>query len=182
VIPWVKFTDRFGKEKVYKADGVTQAELDRGERRTMDCVDCHNRPSHPFSPSAERAVDASIAGNEISRELPFIKREGVAVLKAEHATQQAAMDAIATTIRAFYRNNFPDVYAHRRQEVERAVNALQGLYRRNVFPSMNVGWGTYPNNIGHMDFPGCFRCHDDSHKADDGSVISQDCEGCHKAE
>jgi hypothetical protein len=182
VIPWVKFTDRFGKEKIYRVEGVTQEELDKGERRTMDCVDCHNRPSHPFSPSAERAVDSAISSNEISRELPFVKREGVAALKTEYSSQQAAFDAIATKIRAFYRSTYPDLYAQKRQEVERAVNALQGLYRRNVFPSMKVGWGTYPNNIGHMDFPGCFRCHDDSHQASDGSVIKQDCESCHTVE
>lgn len=182
VIPYVKFTDRFGNVKEYRSEGVTQAELDRNELRLMDCVDCHNRPSHPFSPSAERAVDGAIGSNEIPRDLPFVRREGVAVLKAEHASQQAAFDAIASKVRAFYRSTYPDVYAQRRQDVERAVNALQGLYRRNVFPSMKVGWGTYPNNIGHMDFPGCFRCHDDSHKAQDGSVIKQDCETCHTIE
>jgi hypothetical protein len=182
VIPWVRFTDRFGGVKEYVAEGVTQEQLSKGERRTMDCVDCHNRPSHPFSPSAERAVDGAIGGNEIPRDLPFVRREGVEVLKADYSSQQVAMDAIATRLRAFYRENYPDMYAHRRQDVERAVNALQGLYRRNVFPSMKVGWGTYPNNIGHMDFPGCFRCHDDGHKAKDGSVIGQDCETCHAIE
>lgn len=182
VIPWVKFTDRFGNVKEFVADGVTQEQLARGERRTMDCVDCHNRPSHPFSASAERAVDASLAGNEIPRTLPFVRREGVAALKAEYSSQQAAADQIAAKLRGFYRSNYPQIYAERRQEVERAVNSLQALYRRNVFPSMKVGWGTYPNNIGHMDFPGCFRCHDDSHKAKDGSVIKQDCETCHAIE
>ncbi|MSO50568.1 MAG: hypothetical protein EXQ49_11845 [Acidobacteria bacterium] len=66
-----------------------------------------------------------------------------------------------------------------RQDVERVVNATQELYRRNVFPSMKVGFGKYSNNIGHMDFPGCFRCHDDNHKAADGRVISQSCDLCH---
>jgi hypothetical protein len=70
----------------------------------------------------------------------------------------------------------------RRQDVERAVRVTQSLYDRNIFPQMNVQWGTYPNNIGHMDFPGCFRCHDEAHKAKDGSVIRQDCELCHKIE
>ncbi len=182
VIPWVQFTDRFGKKKVYKVDGVTQQQLDSGERRTMDCVDCHNRPSHPFSPSADRAVDAAIASNEVPKNLPFIKREGVAALQAEYSSQGTAGNAIAEKIRTFYRSNYGQIYAQQRQDVERAVNGLQGLYNRNVFPTMKVTWGTYPNNIGHMDFPGCFRCHDDSHKADDGSVIRQDCDSCHTIE
>jgi hypothetical protein len=182
VIPWVKFTDRFGKEKVFRAEGVTQAQLDRGERRTMDCVDCHNRPSHPFSASAERAVDSALASSEIAHDLPFVRREGVAALKAEYSSQDAASNAIAEKMRAFYRTTYPELYAQKRQQIERAIIALQGLYTRNVFPSMRVGWGTYPNNIGHMDFPGCFRCHDDSHKGEDGSVIKQDCDTCHAME
>ena len=68
----------------------------------------------------------------------------------------------------------------RRQDVERAVVGTQQLYRRNIFPTMNVGWGTYPNNIGHMDFPGCFRCHDENHKTKDGKTIGQDCALCHE--
>jgi hypothetical protein len=182
VIPWVRFVDRFGKEKIYRAEGVTQEQLDRGERRTMDCVDCHNRPSHPFSASAERAVDSALAGNEIAADLPFIRREGVAALRADYPSQEAASNAIAEKIRTFYRTTYAQLYPQRRQEIERSIAALQGLYNRNVFPSMKVGWGTYPNNIGHMDFPGCFRCHDDSHKAADGSVIKQDCDTCHAIE
>jgi hypothetical protein len=47
---------------------------------------------------------------------------------------------------------------------------------------MNVQFGTYPNHAGHIDFPGCFRCHDDSHKTKEGKTISQYCEACHKIE
>ena len=70
----------------------------------------------------------------------------------------------------------------RRQDVEKAVTGAQQVYRRNVFPEMHVQFGTYPNNVGHMDFPGCFRCHDDNHKTKDGKKISQDCDTCHKIE
>jgi hypothetical protein len=182
VIPWVKLTDRFGTVKEYVAEGVTQAQLDAGERRTMDCMDCHNRPSHTFALSAERAVDAAIASAEISRDLPFVRREAVAAITADYPSREAAADGIAQKLRAFYRTSHADVYAHKRRDVERAVTAAQTAYARNVFPSMKVGWGTYPNNIGHMDFPGCFRCHDDSHTAKDGSVIRQDCDLCHTIE
>jgi hypothetical protein len=47
---------------------------------------------------------------------------------------------------------------------------------------MGVGWGTYPNNIGHMAFPGCFRCHDGSHATRNGTVIRQECDLCHDFE
>ena len=180
VIPWVRLKDRYGNVREYQVDGVTPEDLAKGERRTMDCVDCHNRPSHFFDASAERAVDRALAMGEIPQTLPFVKREAVTALKKPYPSQNAAFDAVAVHLRDFYRTQYNDVYMGRRQEVERAVSGVQHLYRRNVFPSMNVTFGTYPNNIGHMDFPGCFRCHDDSHKTKDGKVIGQDCALCHE--
>jgi hypothetical protein len=179
VIPYVFLRDRNGRTKEYIAEGVTKADLERGERRTMDCMDCHNRPSHPFAPSAERAVDDAMAIGEISTKLPFVKRETVGALKQEYQNQQAAEDAIARRLREFYRTNYLSTYNAQRPDVERAVAATQRIYARNVFPAMRIGWGTYPNNIGHVAFPGCFRCHDETHKASDGSTIGQDCELCH---
>jgi hypothetical protein len=44
---------------------------------------------------------------------------------------------------------------------------------------MKVGWGTHPDNLGHNDYPGCFRCHDGSHNAKDGKNITNDCAMCH---
>ncbi len=180
VIPWVRMTDRLGNVREYQVDGVTPDDLAKGERRILDCVDCHNRPSHPFDATAEKAVDRRITTGEMPRTLPFVRREAVAAVKEKHDSQTAALDAIAQRLREFYRTKYQDVYMGRRQEVERAVSAAQLAYRRNVFPAMAVTWGTYANNIGHMDFPGCFRCHDDSHKTKDGKAIGQDCELCHK--
>jgi nitrate/TMAO reductase-like tetraheme cytochrome c subunit len=179
VIPWVRLKDASGNVREFQVDGVTAEDLAKGERRRMDCIDCHNRPSHPFDPSAERAVDRALAMGGMSTKLPFIKREATAALAATYPSRPAALDAIASKLREFYRTQYPEVYMAGRQEVERAVTATQQLYRRNIFPSMNLTWGSYANNIGHMDFPGCFRCHDDSHKTRDGKVIRQDCDLCH---
>ena len=181
-IGYVRLKDRNGNVKEYFADGVSKEQIDKGERRVMDCMDCHNRPAHPFAPSAERAVDNAMALGEISPKLPFARREAVAALKETYPDQQVALDAIAMRLRAFYRAEHRDVYDRQRDDVERAVRAAQDLYRRNVFPTMKVGWGTYPNNIGHIAFPGCFRCHDGSHTAADGSVIRQECDLCHEIE
>ena len=180
VIPWVRLKDRLGNVREYQSESVTPEDLAKGERRRLDCVDCHNRPSHPFDPTSEKAVDRTLSTGEMPKTLPFVRREAVAALKETYATQSAGLDAIAARLREFYRTKYSAVYMGRRQEVERAVSAAQQAYRRNIFPSMNVTWGTYPNNIGHMDFPGCFRCHDDSHKTKDGKTIGQDCELCHK--
>ncbi len=179
VIPYVRLKDREGHVREYFADGVTPEQLARGERRRMDCMDCHNRPSHPLAPTADRAVNESMARGEMPKTLPYIHRESVGLLKASHPTQDAAAEEIARSLRDFYRTTYPQVFTVRRAEVERAVQATEQIYRRNVFPEMNVQFGTYPNNIGHIDYPGCFRCHDDSHRSTDGRKISQDCDTCH---
>jgi hypothetical protein len=182
VIPWVRVKDRTGAVREYAADGVTPEQLAKGERRRMDCMDCHNRPSHAIAATPERAVNEAIARGEIPRSLPFIRRETVKGLKAEYPTQEAAEREISRTLRDFYRSQQPAAYMAARQDVERAVQGTIGIFRRNVFPEMRVQFGTYPNNIGHMDFPGCFRCHDDNHKSSDGKAIGQECDTCHTIE
>lgn len=171
-IPWVKFTDREGNVKEYATDGVTPEQLAQGERRSMDCMDCHNRPAHTFEPAPERAVDNAIAGGAVPRVLPFARREAVAALKDTYATADEAQRGIAARLR----KAFP---SHPPAAVDQVVSGVQEIYNRNVFPAMKVKWGTYPNNIGHVFFNGCFRCHDDNHKSKDGTVIKQDCESCH---
>jgi hypothetical protein len=178
-IPWVRLTSPDGTERIYEVEGASAADVARGERRTMDCVDCHNRPTHPFALSVSKAVDAAMAYDQISPALPWVKRETVAALKESYPSREAASEAIARRLDEFYRTNHPDVHAQQKAAIDRATRTAQALYLRNVFPTMNVTWGTYVNNIGHSDSPGCFRCHDDNHKTKDGQVIRQDCDLCH---
>jgi hypothetical protein len=81
---------------------------------------------------------------------------------------------------SFYQQYYSDLYGARSQDISQASQAILEIYNRNVFPDLKVAWGTYPNNLGHMDFPGCFRCHDGSHTTADGSAITQDCSTCHE--
>jgi hypothetical protein len=178
-IGYVRLTGPDGSVKEFYAEGVTPEKIAGRERRVMDCMDCHNRPAHRFDPSAERAVDEAIASGAIAASLPFARRETAAAVKESYPDQQVAAERIADRLTTFYRTTYPDVYNAQRADVERTIRAAQAVYARNVFPSMKVNWGTYPNNIGHIAFPGCFRCHDESHKAADGTVIRQDCEMCH---
>ncbi len=179
VIPYVRLKDRKGNVREYFAEGVTPEQLAKGERRRMDCIDCHNRPSHPMAATAERAVDEAIAFGEIPKTLPFVRREAVRLVKADYPSQEVAAEQIAAALREFYRTQQNEIYMSKRQDVERAVAAATAVYRRNVFPEMNVRFGTYLNNIGHMDSPGCFRCHDDDHKTKEGKAIGQECDTCH---
>jgi NapC/NirT cytochrome c family, N-terminal region len=172
-IPWVRFTDRDGNVKEFTVDGTKPELLAQGERRMMDCMDCHNRPAHTFEPGPERAVDNAIANGYLPRTLPFARREAVAALKDEYASGEEAQRGIDARLRKAFASHAKDA------ALDRTVTAVQDIYARNVFPAMQVKWATYPNNIGHTFFNGCFRCHDDNHKASDGSVIKQDCETCH---
>ena len=144
----------------------------------MECVDCHNRPTHTFD-LPERAMDKALALGEIPVSLPFIKKKSVELLKATYATSGEAAKIPGELLR-FYQQNYPDLYAIRLFDIEQAGRSVLGIYRRNVFPELKVSWGTYPNNLGHTDFPGCFRCHDGSHTTADGKAISQDCNSCHE--
>jgi hypothetical protein len=174
-IPYVRMTDQRGETREYVVAGTTSEQLARGERRQMDCTDCHNRPSHAIAATPERAVNEAMADGALPRTLPFIHREAVRALKGEYPSQGAASAEISRTLREFYRSKA----GTRGPDLDRAVQAVQDVYRRNVFPEMKVRFGTYANNIGHLDFPGCFRCHDDNHVSKDGRKIGQDCETCH---
>lgn len=180
-IPYVKLTDHNGRVREYVLDGVTPEQLAAGERRRMDCLDCHNRPSHTMSPSAEHAVNVAMTHDDIPKTLPFIRREAAKALKVDYPSHEVAADRIGQSLREFYRglrpagtDGTPAVV-----DIDRAVEAVTTLYRTNVFPQMRVGFGTYPSHLGHVNSPGCFRCHDDNHKTRDGETISQDCETCH---
>jgi hypothetical protein len=181
-IPWVRVKDQFGGVREYRVEGVTPEQLANGERRVMGCIDCHNRPSHGIAATPERAVDQRIAADALPRLLPFIRREAVKALKVTYASEEAASEGIARALRDFYRTEAPGASAPSTADVEKAVQATTAIYRRNVFPDMKVTFGTYPSHIGHVDSPGCFRCHDDEHKTREGKTISQDCETCHVIE
>ena len=175
-IPYVRLRDRQGNVREYVVEGTPPERLAAGERRRMDCMDCHSRPAHTFAFTPQRAIDEAIAVGRIPKDLPFVRREAVAAAAAEYPDKRAALEAIARRLREFYKTTgTADA-----RSIERAIEGTQGAWERNVFPAMNVKWGTYANHISHIDSPGCFRCHDDEHKSKDGSVIRQDCGLCHK--
>jgi hypothetical protein len=164
-----------GKIKLFRA-GETPKEA--AGWRTMDCLDCHNRPTHRFSMPIDE-VDRAIAKGYMDKSLPFLKRESIRVLKADYPNQDVAKATIARELRAFYKTTYPQVADESNVAVEQAIRELQEIYTSNVFPEMKVTWGTYPDNIQHFDSPGCWRCHDRKHKTEGGEKISRDCGLCH---
>jgi nitrate/TMAO reductase-like tetraheme cytochrome c subunit len=146
--------------------------------RTMDCVDCHNRPTHIFRAPTDE-VDSALAQGRIARTLPHIKTEALKVLQADYASHEEARRRIPERIAAFYAENYPAL-ASQAGAVRSAGEAVAEIYCANVFPSMKIGWGTYVSHVGHTNSPGCFRCHDEEHKTAEGKTISQDCSLCHQ--
>jgi len=175
-IPWVRVTRPDGSVQDCVADGTTAGRIPSGECRTMDCLDCHNTIAHRIEVSAEAAVDRALARGALPRSLPYLRRESVRLLQASHASTDVALAAIDEGLRGFYKSESAVDAA----SVGRAVSALRAVYERNVFPTMKVTFGVYPDNIGHTSSQGCFRCHDGSHAAKDGSSITSDCESCHR--
>jgi len=180
VIPSIDYVDDDGKTITFASSEVkpTPDELARGERREMDCIDCHNRPTHIFE-LPERALDKALSDGSISAELPFVKKKGLELLKIEYPDGETARTRISEGLVDYYKKDQPQAYAAHRALVETAAQQLVAIYSRNVFPEMKLTWGTHPNNIGHEDFLGCFRCHDENHKAANGRTITQDCNACH---
>jgi len=149
-----------------------------GQKRVMDCIDCHNRAAHSFQ-TPEDALNQAMSQGSPSASLPFIHKEGLSLMKADYASQADAASKISAGLEEFYRSQYPAIWEQQRAQIGQAARALTTLYEENVFPFMKVTWGTHPNNIGHNAYPGCFRCHDGSHNAKNGNSITNDCSVCH---
>jgi nitrate/TMAO reductase-like tetraheme cytochrome c subunit len=172
----VELSQPDGTKKLFRASEETPE--DAGEWRVMDCIDCHNRPSHIYRLPAPE-VDTAILERRIDRGLPYVRREAVRLLEQEYASHDEARAGIREGLVAFYRESYPELAASDGVKIDAAAEAIGDIYGWNVFPSMNIEWGTYPNHIGHETDAGCFRCHDDLHETAEGETISQDCETCH---
>jgi nitrate/TMAO reductase-like tetraheme cytochrome c subunit len=176
-IPWVQKRNEDGSETVFAAS-ATGGAVPQGERRVMDCIDCHNRAAHTFV-TPEDALNRAMAEGTVSSDLPWVHKESLELLKANYASEAEAGMKIPAQLAEFYRSQHPEVLPAKTALIKAAGEELVTLYSQNVFPYMKVTWGTHPNHIGHMSYPGCFRCHDGDHASKDGKSITQDCAACH---
>ncbi len=178
-IPWVRYDRPDGTVLVFRSDGQpADAPRPEGTVRRIDCMDCHNRGAHHFL-SPQAALDAYLENNRIDHALPFIKREAVNLLVTPYPDAATAERTIEERLTGFYYQQYPQVWKERSGSVAQAVSMVREIYRRNVFPGMKVTWRTYPENVGHLISPGCFRCHDGLHVDDSGHAISSRCSVCH---
>jgi len=162
-----------------KSGSASFADAPRKEKvRLMDCMDCHNRPTHIFL-SPDEALDQKLLTDTIPRKMPYIKRQALAAINRKYASDELARQGIAKELRGWYQRNYPDLVKQDKGMLDKAVKGVQDAYAENVFPGMKIGWGTYENFIGHKDGGGCFRCHGGLHKTDAGKVIPNGCDVCH---
>jgi len=177
-IPWVRYVNPKGVETIYRSDGKpSTAPPPEGIVRRVDCMDCHNRGAHHFRPP-EASVDYYLDAGLIDPTPPFIKREAVAAL-ADAARETADASAIAERLRTFYERQYPQVWRERKEAVEDAATRIADIHRKIFFPFMHVDWMSYPDNIGHKNSSGCFRCHDGKHIDAAGRPLPSDCDICH---
>jgi len=179
-IPWVKMEGPDGEVRVFRDTSLsfTPEDSANGEQRRMDCVDCHNRPAHQYR-NPQRMINHLMSLGWIDPALPQAKTLAVHVLEDSYSTAQIAQDSIRASIEAFYAQNFPAVARAKRDQIERMIHEVQGLFAKNYFPAMRTDWKRHPDNIGHMYFLGCFRCHDGKHLDEKGKPITNDCNACH---
>jgi nitrate/TMAO reductase-like tetraheme cytochrome c subunit len=169
VIPWVRVTRKDGTVTVFRNKGFT-GDPDPRLIRLMDCIDCHNRPAHTYR-SPNDSMDEAIYLGRVDRALPAIKRTAVDLLSLPYSSTAAAESNISGELHKKYAGA---------KGIDDAVEAVLTVYRSNIFPEMKVDWSKYPDNIGHLDTMGCFRCHDAKHVAADGQHMpATACNSCH---
>lgn len=180
VIPWVKVTSKNGKEVIFKSSdsNFDEKNFNPDNLRTMDCIDCHNRPSHIFH-QPDKMMDENLSNGLIDVSLPYIKSISVDALEDKYSTKEQALEAIQQRINNFYLSNFPEIFKSKRDVIQSSIEVVKKIYARNYFPYMDANWKHFPDNISHVYTPGCFRCHDGKHVSEDGKVISNDCKSCH---
>jgi nitrate/TMAO reductase-like tetraheme cytochrome c subunit len=180
IISYVYVKDVQGRVTEYflKDSNQSKDQIAKSSKRRMDCVDCHNRPTHIYTPP-DVSVDRSITAHRLDITLPYLKQQAVTALTGKYDTTDAAMQGIAKTIYEFYNSKYPGLVRTKEPEIRAAIDEVQRIFRSSAFPEMKLDWKTHPNNIGHFYFSGCFRCHDGNHVSPEGKVIRKDCDICH---
>ncbi|HET9531451.1 MAG TPA: NapC/NirT family cytochrome c [Blastocatellia bacterium] len=180
VIPWVRMKSRDGQIEEFFAEGAEMSaeDIERATKRRMDCVDCHNRPTHIYVPP-DRAVNESLVAGKLDPSLPFLKAQAVEALSQPYTSTDEALRSIASSIDSFYRDNHPEAYSSKGESIKSAIAEVQRIFQTYFFPEMKVDWQTHPDNAGHYYSQGCFRCHDGKHVSKSGKVIRADCNICH---
>ncbi len=180
-IPWVKLTNlKTGEVKIFtdEENPLDQKAMDTLEVRGMDCMDCHNRPSHLYK-SAPDYIDNAMINGLFPKDIPFIKKAAMEALKVPFTDKDTALASIRAYVTNFYKDEHPGVYSKEEKRIDKSISAIQSEYLQNAFPYMRADASRYLNHIGHLESDGCFRCHSGRHTTEGGETISKNCDLCH---
>jgi hypothetical protein len=180
-ITYVKYTNKSsGKVKIFRNDSnpISDSLLQASKTRIMDCIDCHNRPSHNYK-SPPVYFDKAMLTGAISKDIPFFKKVSMGILRDTFTDKDTALMKINDGITGYYKTSFGEYYTKNQAIIDKSIAAVQKAFGENTFPKMKVTYDHYPEHIGHLESDGCFRCHNDAFVAEDGSKISRDCNLCH---
>lgn len=181
VINTIKYTNKAtGVETIYRdeANPVDDSVIKASIPRTMDCIDCHNRPSHNYK-SPPVYFDNSLLTGTVSKKIPFIKKVSMEILRQNFNDKDTALMTISDGINSFYKESYNEFFEKNKEIINSSIASIQKSYAQNTFPFMKVTYDAYPEHIGHLESDGCFRCHNDSFKSQSGKIISKDCNLCH---
>nr|MBF0220625.1 NapC/NirT family cytochrome c [Desulfobulbaceae bacterium] len=174
--------DEFTKTDPELPEGTEPAEGLALEWRTMDCIDCHNRPTHVFDLPEER-VDFGLLSKKINPEIIGIREDSLTTINTEFNTREEAQNNLVNRLVELQTNRHGIDYVKRyEKDLATAGEYLLETYLGNIWPNMNIKWGTYGSHLGHQRAEegwGCFRCHDEEHVNSQGESITQDCSLCH---
>ncbi len=180
-ITYVKYTNRStGEVTVYrnKDNSISDSLISASKTRTMDCIDCHNRPSHNYNSPSVYFNKALLTG-AVSKDIPFVKKVSMGVLKNTFRDKDTALLTIKDSLNSYYRSGYNDFYSSNKDLINSSIANIQKAFSQNTFPNMKVTYDIYPEHIGHLESDGCFRCHNDAFKSDNGRKITKDCNLCH---
>ncbi|HZK62235.1 MAG TPA: hypothetical protein VFC41_09155, partial [Anaerovoracaceae bacterium] len=180
-ITYVKYTNNStGEVAVYRNDDnpISDSLISVSTARTMDCIDCHNRPSHKYN-SPPVYFDKAMLTGAVSKNIPFFKKVAMGILRETFSNKDTALLKIEESITSFYKSDYNDFYTNNRELIDSSVTSVQKAFSQNTFPKMKVTYDQYPEHIGHLESDGCFRCHNDAFKSENGRIITRDCNLCH---
>ena len=180
-ITYVKYTNKkTGEVTIYRNtdNPVSDSLISATAERTMDCIDCHNRPSHNYS-SPTVYFDKAMLTGAVSKDIPFFKKVSMGVLRETFGSRDTAMLKITDGITGYYKTGYADYYTKNKSLIDSSIASVKSAYSQNTFAGMKAAYDVYPEHIGHLETNGCFRCHNNSFKADNGRIITKDCNLCH---
>ncbi|MCJ7449463.1 MAG: NapC/NirT family cytochrome c [Bacteroidales bacterium] len=181
IITYVRYINKeTGEVTVFRNPDypVSDSLIGAANSRTMDCIDCHNRPSHNYNSPSVYFNKAMLTG-AISKDIPFMKKVAMGLLRNTFPDKDTALTQIREDIISYYKSDVGDYYTKNSDQIDKSVIAIQNAFSQNTFPRMKVTYDVYPDHIGHLESEGCFRCHNDAFISESGQKITRDCNLCH---